>query len=221
MSSDQAVQLAWAIGAIVLVASSLSLRRIGLGATLKMIGTWILLFGVVIVAASYRTELGLFWNRITGELSGQKTEVVGGELRVELSPDGHFWIDASINGARTRFLVDTGATFTAVSGNTVRDAGLSVDESGFPVLISTANGDVAARRLRLPEVRIGSIVVRDLGAITSPAFGQINVIGMNFLSGLESWRVEGRTLIMVPAPKAPAELTQNLHNVYYRTHENG
>lgn len=199
MTSEQAVQLAWAIGAIVLVASSLSLRRMGLGPALKMIGTWIVLFGIVIVAASYRTELGMMWSRVSGELTGQQTRVVGDELRIPLSPDGHYWIDASINGVSTRFLVDTGATFTAVSANTVRAAGLTVDESGFPVAISTANGDVAARRLRLPEVRIGTVTVRDLGAITSPAFGPMNVIGMNFLSELQSWRVERRTLILVPA----------------------
>ncbi|RZL97585.1 MAG: TIGR02281 family clan AA aspartic protease, partial [Sphingomonas sp.] len=43
-----------------------------------------------------------------------------------------------------------------------------------------------------------SIVARDLSAVVSPAFGDVNVVGMNFLSRLKSWRVEDNTLILVP-----------------------
>ena len=32
----------------------------------------------------------------------------------------------------------------------------------------------------------------------SPALGTIDILGMNFLSQLASWRVEDRTLILVP-----------------------
>ena len=32
----------------------------------------------------------------------------------------------------------------------------------------------------------------------APNIGETNVIGMNLLSRLASWRVEGRTMILVP-----------------------
>jgi aspartyl protease family protein len=73
------------------------------------------------------------------------------------------------------------------------------------VMIRTANGTIAAQSTRADELRMGNIVARDLGVIVSPAFGDTHVLGMNFLSRLESWRVEGRTLILKPHHPQPVE----------------
>src|SRR3546814_2940963 len=51
---------------------------------------------------------------------------------------------------------------------------------------------------RLALYPLGGITARDLKVVISPALGDIDVLGMNFLSQLASWRVEGRTLILVP-----------------------
>ena len=59
-----------------------------------------------------------------------------------------------------------------------------------------------------------NIVARDLKVVVSPAFGDMEVIGMNFLSKLASWRVEGRTLVLVPhnpqavEPQASSSMSQ-------------
>ena len=39
--------------------------------------------------------------------------------------------------------------------------------------------------------------------VVSPAFGETDVLGMNFLSRLKSWRVEGSTLILEPHHPQP------------------
>ena len=49
----------------------------------------------------------------------------------------------------------------------------------------------------IDELRVGNIVARNLKVVSAPGL-DLDVIGMNFLSQLESWRVEGRTLILVP-----------------------
>jgi aspartyl protease family protein len=64
--------------------------------------------------------------------------------------------------------------------------------------LQTANGAAAAETGKVDEIRIGNIVARDLRIVSSPGLGDLDVIGMNFLSKLQSWRVEGRTLILVP-----------------------
>ena len=47
-------------------------------------------------------------------------------------------------------------------------------------------------------------------AVIAPGLGPTNVIGMNVLSRLQSWRVENNVMILVPhnpqAPLAPADL---------------
>ena len=129
-------------------------------------------------------------------LSGQ--EVVGREVRIAMSEDGHFYAKVSVGGVTRAMLIDSGATITALSTGTAAAMGLRVERPMFPVLIQTANGQVSADTATIGEMRLGNIVSRDLPAVVAPAFGDTDVLGMNFLSKLKSWRVEGRTLILVP-----------------------
>jgi aspartyl protease family protein len=198
MSGDQYAQLAGAVLMLVLVGSGLIARRLPLGSLARMAAGWLLIIGAVLVAASYRAELGRLASRIMGDLAGEQGRTVGGTLRIPMAEDGHFWVQARVNGTQQRFLIDSGATRTAMGLDQARAAGLEIVQNGFPVVLATANGDVEARRARIAELRVGPIVARDLAAVVAPAFGDTNVLGMNFLSSLRSWRVEGRTLILEP-----------------------
>lgn len=198
MDGDQTAQLIASVGFLVLVASSLVARRLPLGQTLRMVLGWVLIFAIVLVGYSFRDELGTVANRVLGDLRGERGTTVGDTLRVPMAEDGHFWVRASVNGYEARFLIDSGATRTSLSVATARGAGLTIDESGFPVVLNTANGQVEARRTRIERMSVGPIVATDLAALVAPSFGETNVIGMNFLSSLESWRVEGSTLILEP-----------------------
>ncbi len=198
MSGDDTAQLAAAVLMLVLVGSSLLSRRLRLGDAARMIAGWVLIFAVVLVGYSYRGELGLVAQRVTGDLLGERGQTIGETLRVPMAEDGHFWVRGRVNGTQVRFLVDSGATTTALSARTAAAAGLNIGESGLPVVIDTANGQVRARRARIETLSLGPIVTRDMAAVVSPAFGEVNVLGMNFLSSLGSWRVDGRTLVLEP-----------------------
>jgi aspartyl protease family protein len=137
------------------------------------------------------------------ELGLPEQTVAGGETHVPLAPDGHFWIDATVNGTRAAFLVDTGATLTAVSPGLAERAGLKPRTGGVPVRISTANGTVTADITTIDTLRFGNVKAGGLDAVIAPNIGETNVVGMNFLSRLASWRVEGHTLIMVPHVPQP------------------
>jgi aspartyl protease family protein len=120
-----------------------------------------------------------------------------------MAADGHFWADSTINGVRRRMLIDSGATITAISESTAAAAGVEGSAGPVPVVLKTANGLAPARAASVGELRLGNILARDLKVVVSPAFGDMEVIGMNFLSKLASWRVEGRTLILVPHHPQP------------------
>lgn len=198
MTGDQTASLIFAITMLVFVASGLVARRLPIGQMAKMAAAWVAIFAAGILLFSYRGELLGVWQRVSTELLGGGAQTVGDTLRVTQSPDGHFWVTGRVNGSEHRFLIDSGATTMALSVATADAAGIDVDQAGFPVLISTANGTVEARRARIERFGVGPIVAEDLAAIVSPAFGDMNVIGMNFLSSLASWRVEGRTLVLEP-----------------------
>jgi len=155
---------------------------------------------VLLQQAPYQPEL----SRLTSKLGLDDQRVAGKELHVAMSPDGHFWAIASINGVRTRMLIDSGATVTAISEQTARQAGVDTGTGLTPVMIHTANGVAQAQTGTVDELRVGNIVARNLRIVTAPGLGSLDVLGMNFLSKLDSWRVEGRTLILVPHHPQPA-----------------
>ncbi len=134
----------------------------------------------------------------------QKQEVAGDTTRIPLSPDGHFWINARVNGEQRRFLVDTGATLTAISTNTAMLAGVEPGPMDRALVLQTANGAVQAQTAVLSELSFGNIIARDLDVVITPGMGETNVIGMNLLSRLASWRVEGQTLILTPKNPQPS-----------------
>jgi len=135
--------------------------------------------------------------RLTEQLGLDDQTVSGNEVRVRMSPDGHFWVDADINGVKRRMLIDSGATVTALSAGTAHSAGVDTGMGLTPVILRTANGAAAAQTGSIDELRVGNIVARNLKVVSAPGL-DLDVIGMNFLSELESWRVEDRTLVLVP-----------------------
>lgn len=194
---DQAIGLIYSVLLLVLVGSAFAVRRVPMGKTLKMAAAWILIFGAFFVAFAVRNDLKALGKRVWADATGAGEMVQAGEtLRIRKSDDGHFWVDARLNGEKVRFLVDSGATVTSVSGKTARRAGIE-PISGFPVVIDTANGRVAAERGRA-AVDVGTIRRPDLSVFIADSFGETDVLGMNFLSSLSGWGVEGEWLVLRP-----------------------
>ncbi|MEH6700472.1 retropepsin-like aspartic protease family protein [Parasphingorhabdus sp.] len=199
MTEDQNINLVFAIGALVLVASALFSRRMGFGEIVRSTLAWVAIFAVFIVGFSYQHEIRAVWNRVSGEVTGSHQQIVIGDtLRIRQSADGHFWANATVNQLPVRFLIDSGATTTAMTLRTAQNAGIEISDSPFPIILSTANGSVEAQRGQIQSLRIGSMVAKDLPVVVAEEFGDANVIGMNFLSELKSWRVEGREMILEP-----------------------
>lgn len=131
--------------------------------------------------------------------SEPKLSVEGGETVIPLSSDGHYWADAQVDGTTVRFLIDTGATFTGMSKDNAEAAGVTPDLQQMPLELNTANGIIVATTGRVGELSFGNITVRNLEvAVPRDLDDDTNVLGMNLLSQLESWRVEGDRLILVP-----------------------
>jgi aspartyl protease family protein len=183
-------------GAVVVMLLAQRFRVVG------RIVSLVFMVGAIALAAMLIGERGRFdptFARVAALLHLDRgQEVSGKETRVPMASDGHFWVTVRFGDIQRRMLVDSGATVTALSSVTADAIGLRPDDSLFPMIIQTANGSIRAQTATVPELRIGNIVARDLPVVTSPAFGDMDVVGMNFLSRLKSWRVEGRTLVLTP-----------------------
>jgi aspartyl protease family protein len=182
---------------------SLVVRRVpALGRALRGAST-LGLMGVLLLVVLQLSRLDSRFDMAVPQLGLPEQVVEGRETRVPMAPDGHFWLRATVDGVPANFLVDTGATLTAVSAETAERIGLEPREAGIPVRMQTANGSVIAQLTTIDELSFGNVAARGIDAIIAPGLGPTNVIGMNVLSRLASWRVEGRTLILVPHHPQP------------------
>lgn len=188
-----------ALAAVVggMIGSAMIRHRVPLGGLLRTLST----LALVAVLVTVVLQLSRFDPRLevaVPQIGLPEQVVAGGETRVDMAPDGHFWLEASLNGVPARFLVDTGATVTAVSEEVAAQAGLQPRRGGVPVRIATANGAMNAEISSADNLSFGNVEARGVDVVIAPSLGTTNVLGMNVLSRLESWRVEGRTLILVP-----------------------
>jgi aspartyl protease family protein len=194
MSGDQGAYLLYMVLLLVLVGSALVSRRLPMGKTLKMAAAWVAIFGVIFIIFSFRSEFMAVGSRLKAEAIGTPIQS-GEELRIPMAEDGHFWVEASVNGHGAPFLVDSGASVTTISRATADAAGI---ETGMRVaLVETANGTVQMRKARAESFAVGHIQRSDFGLQVND-HGDANVLGMNFLSSLGSWRVEGNYLVLRP-----------------------
>jgi aspartyl protease family protein len=196
--ADQALNALYLLGFLVLVGSSLVARRLPIGDTLKMAAAWVLIFAAAFVGFAMKDDF-LSLGRHVMELSRGEGEVVakGKELRIHKAEDGHFWVNAKVNGQPVHFLIDSGATVTSLASATAAKAGVDT-AGGLPVMVETANGVAKAERGDVRLLQVGTIRRTDFAVHVSPAFGDTNVLGMNFLSSLRGWRVEGQWLVLKP-----------------------
>lgn len=176
----------------------IALHRIPVLRTIVNLALTAALIGAIVLAMGQRERFDPYVGRVASAFGLSAQEVVGEKVRIRMDPDGHFWVRAKIDGVEQRLLVDTGASVTALSAKTAERAGLKTRVEPFPVLLRTANGTIKPETAEVGELKFGTIVARDLPVVVSPAFGDMNVLGMNFLSRLKGWRVEGRTLILTP-----------------------
>lgn len=198
--------LALALGSMLILLFGSALRHLSpmLGGLVRGIGN-VGLFGALLLTVMQVIRLNHGVDLPLNAFGMPEQEVRGGETRVPMARDGHFWITARVNGVLHRFLVDTGSTLTAISPSLAAEAGVEPQPMRQPVLLRTANGTISAQLATIAELRIGNALGRDLDAVIAPGMDQTSVIGMNFLSRLASWRVEGRTLILTPHHPQPGE----------------
>lgn len=183
---------------LILPISALIARRVPVLRVVLSLVSWAVIAGLLLVVITERERFDPYLQYVTRLLKLDDQNVVGEETRIRMSADGHFWAKVTIDGVNRRMLVDSGATLTALSTDTAAAASLDVKDSLIPIVLNTANGRIQARSATVRVLKLGDIVARDLPVVVSPAFGDTDVLGMNFLSKLKSWRVEGNTLILVP-----------------------
>jgi aspartyl protease family protein len=154
---------------------------------------WLLLCCGITVLAAARANFGPASSpeRAVGSNSASRTgetRPAANTLVYPANEQGHVIVEAVINGASMRLLVDTGASLVSLTAADARAAGISRAELVFDHLANTANGTARMARVTLREVRIGQLSVYDVPAAVLENLN-ISLLGMSFLSRLQSYEM--------------------------------
>ncbi|MGN7678987.1 MAG: retropepsin-like aspartic protease family protein [Anaplasma sp.] len=146
----------------------------------KYIAFWLGVISVVAFLYDGMHKIPLPVSGTAAVISGVPVAKDGGVV-FRKSRDGHFYILAAINGENITFLVDTGATDVVLSANDARRIGAHMRPEKKSKTYHTANGAIQASYFQIPEIRIGSLVARNVGASISTSELRTSLLGMSFL----------------------------------------
>jgi|SRR5688572_12716967 len=193
MTNDLMLGGVYLLMAMMLVLGALMSRREPAAKLFTLALAWIAIFGAGFILFTFRDNLGWVAQRLKAEAIGTPVTQAG-ETRIPMAVDGHFWVRADVNGHPVRFLVDSGATMTTIDRATAIAAGVAIDPRRSQ-LVRTGNGMIRVSAGRAGILEVGGIERRGIGVQIADN-DNLNVLGMNFLSSLDRWGVEGRWLVL-------------------------
>ena len=193
MTNDVMLGGVYLLMAIMLVLGSLMARREPAAKLVTMALAWIAIFAGGFILFTFRDNLGWVAQRLKAEAVGTPV-TEGQETRIPMAIDGHFWVDARLNGHDVKFLVDSGATMTTIDRKTAQAAGVDISPRRDQ-FVRTGNGVIRVASGRADNLTVGGITRRDV-ALEIADHDDLNVLGMNYLSSLSRWGVEGRWLVL-------------------------
>jgi aspartyl protease family protein len=199
---DQFARIAYLVALFVLVGGvGFFFFKSRLGELLRALLFWVAVFAVLALGYTYRFELEGISQRVLSELlisrPASYSSSNGATVQVARARAGDFSVQAEVNQATVRMLVDTGASSVLLTHEAAKAAGLPVDLLKYDVPIETASGRTKAAGVILDRLAVGNIVERRIPALVSaPGNLKTSLLGMSFLNRLESFEVRGERLVL-------------------------
>ena len=175
---------------LVLVGWFFSQGRTSWNKTLQQAAAWVLIFIGAIAA------YGL-WGDVSQTVRPQQTVFEDtGQIKVPLAQDGHYHIEAQVNGTPVRFVLDTGATFIVLTKADAARAGLDLDGLIYTGRAMTANGEVRTAPVELDSMSIGPIADSNVRAVVNDGEMETSLMGMSYLQKWGRIEIANNTLTL-------------------------
>ena len=159
---------------------------------------WLCMVTVGIFAYSSKAELAALYHRAHGEIyPSVALSKAQGEAEFRRTWDGHYRVEAHINGVKNRLLIDTGASMVLLPYEEIGQLGIDPEKLDYRTPVTTANGKSTVAPIILDSIRIGPIEVFDVpAAVAHPGRLKMGLLGMSFLDQLEETSFRGDKLIL-------------------------
>jgi aspartyl protease family protein len=165
-------------------------HRRNLGAILRQGLGWGFIFLAAIAA------YGL-WGEIRTQVAPRQAVFDGGaRIEVPRAPDGHYFVTLAVGGTPVRFMVDTGATSTALAGRDADRLRIDRTQLAFTGQARTANGMIRTARVTLRDVTLDGVPQGNVAAWVGDGPLDVSLLGMDFLGRFSRIEIAGDRLIL-------------------------
>jgi aspartyl protease family protein len=160
----------------------LSRSSLGIAKIAKYFAIWSAIGLIAIIFYSYRFEFQGLKNRVLGEINPSQAQInEKGNLVINISQDGHFYVNSKVNGAEVRFMIDTGASQIMLNRKEAKRIGFDLEKLNFNRQYQTANGISWGANVTLDSVEIEGIKFSSVSASINDADMGTSLLGMSFL----------------------------------------
>ena len=138
--------------------------------------------GLIPMMIFWFVVMGMLYALMTHYLKPKQSQILAnGDLVIERSNDGHFYVEGKVNGRNTKFMVDTGASLVTITDAFAKNASIL---GGVATTFKTANGDSPGRVVEGLVVSVGQISVTNIKVGVGLVGGPENeaLLGQSFLS---------------------------------------
>ncbi|QNE05451.1 retropepsin-like aspartic protease family protein [Croceicoccus marinus] len=120
----------------------------------------------------------------------------GGDIRLSRRDDGHFYASPSIGGRQLDVMVDTGASFVALTGQDARAAGMDWSDSDLQPVARGASGVVEGVPVMIDSIELGGTEMRNVEAAIVPEGLPVTLLGQSYLRRFQRVEIEGDAMVL-------------------------
>ncbi len=154
----------------------------------------IIIFGVFLY--SFRYEFSGIKDRIIGEINPSSARIRGDKIIINASKDGHFYLEAKVNGQDILFMIDTGASDIVLDESEAKKVGINLESLVFNKRYQTANGVVYGALTKIRLMEVAGVRFKNLSASVNSANLGTSLLGMSFLRRFERYEFYRDQLIL-------------------------
>lgn len=164
--------------------------RRNLGKTLQYMLAWgLIILGMV-------AAIGMWEDIKRAALPSQAVLADSGRIEIPVSMDGHYYLEAELNGHPVRFVIDTGATDILLSNTDAAAIGIDPAALRFNGRAITANGEIRTAVVLVEDFAVGSYVDRNVPARVTQGDLDISLLGMSYLSRYDQITITQGRLVL-------------------------
>ena len=130
--------------------------------------------------------------------TGEPSPVAAAEADAQIakSADGHYWAEVEVEGRWIHCLIDTGASYVALTRADAERLGLNPAVLTYDAPVVTASGRTQAARVQLDYVTVAGARVEQVQAMVVADGLSSSLLGMSYLGRLSRFEATPTSLIL-------------------------